>query len=54
MDETTKTPEQETLNGQADGTVNDDGFIASGGKIEEVDEAMCRHQLTGLVRHQGC
>ena len=37
MDETTKTPEQEAVNGQADGTVNDDGYIASGGKIEEVD-----------------
>ena len=37
MDETTKTPEQETVNGQADGTVNADGYIASGGKIEEVD-----------------
>ena len=37
MDETTKTPEQETVNGQADGTVNVDGYIASGGKIEEVD-----------------
>ena len=37
MDDTTKTPEQENINEQTDDVVNDDGYIASGGKIEEVD-----------------
>ena len=37
MDETTKTPEQENINEQTDAMLNEDGYIASGGKIEEVD-----------------
>ena len=37
MDDTTKTPEQETINEQENVVMNDDGYIASGGKIEEVD-----------------
>ena len=37
MDDTTKTPEQGSINEQTDAVVNDDGYIASGGKIEEVD-----------------
>ena len=37
MDDTTKTPEQEKINENAEVMVNDDGYIASGGKIEEVD-----------------
>ena len=37
MDDTTKTPEQETINGQKEGMIAEDGYIASGGKIEEVD-----------------
>ena len=37
MDDTTKTPEQETINEQENVMMNDDGYIASGGKIEEVD-----------------
>jgi len=37
VDDTTKTPEQENINEQTDDVVNDDGYIASGGKIEEVD-----------------
>ena len=37
MDDTTKNPEQENINEQIDVVVNDDGYIASGGKIEEVD-----------------
>ena len=37
MDDTTKTPEQETINEQENVLMNDDGYIASGGKIEEVD-----------------
>ena len=37
MDDTTKTPEQETRNEQENVVMNDDGYIASGGKIEEVD-----------------
>ena len=37
MDDTTKNPEQENLKEQNDGLINEDGYIASGGKIEEVD-----------------
>ena len=37
MDDMTKNPEQETINEKADGTLTNDGYIASGGKIEEVD-----------------
>ena len=37
MDDTTKTPGQEKINENAEVMVNDDGYIASGGKIEEVD-----------------
>ena len=37
MDDTTKTPDQETMQEQNEGMINDDGYIANGGKIEEVD-----------------
>ena len=37
MDDTTKNPEQEEMKENNDGLINDDGYIASGGKIEEVD-----------------
>ena len=37
MDETTKNPGQEKINENPEVMVNDDGYIASGGKIEEVD-----------------
>ena len=37
MDDTTKTPEQENINEKTDAMMTDDGYIASGGKIEEVD-----------------
>ena len=37
MDDTTKNPEQEKINENPEVIVNDDGYIASGGKIEEVD-----------------
>jgi len=37
VDDTTKTPDQETMQEQNEGMINDDGYIANGGKIEEVD-----------------
>lgn len=37
MDDTTKTPDQETMQEQNEGMINDDGYITNGGKIEEVD-----------------
>ena len=37
MDDMTKNPDQENVTENNEGLINDDGYIASGGKIEEVD-----------------
>ena len=37
MDDMTKNPNQENVTENNEGLINDDGYIASGGKIEEVD-----------------
>lgn len=37
MDDMTKNPDQENVTENNKGLINDDGYIASGGKIEEVD-----------------
>ena len=37
MDDMTKNPDQENVIENNEGLINDDGYIASGGKIEEVD-----------------